>query len=233
MLEEYGARATFFIVGEIAKKFPGIINEITRRGHEVSFHGWVHEPLWRSTPKQFREEVKAFKKICNDCIGFRAPSFSLNNKTRWALEILEEECFKYDSSVFPTWTPLYGVYRAPARPYHPSPANILEEGRCSIIEFPLTVYELFGLKIPIAGGFWLRFWGVELVKRGVRKINEQGFPAVIYVHNWELDHETPRIDTNILGRLQVYYNLYKAKRELASLLSEFNFTSFAAYIKEF
>jgi len=231
MLEEYDATATFFIVGEIAEKFPDLVDEIVQGGHEVSFHSWLHEPLWRLTPERFRREVKAFKKIYGDCIGFRAPSFSLNNKTRWALEILEEEGFKYDSSVFPTWTPLYGAHRAPTHPYHPSLANILKEGCCSIIEFPLAVYELFGLKLPIAGGFWLRLWSADLVKRGIRKINERGFPAVIYVHNWELDTETPRIAASILGSFQAYYNLNKAKQKLASLLSEFNFTNFSAYIK--
>jgi len=231
MLEEYGVKATFFIVGEIAKKFPELVDEIVRGGHEVSFHGWKHEPLWRLTPEKFREEVKAFKKIYGDCIGFRAPSFSLNNKTRWALEILEEEGFRYDSSVFPTWTPLYGAYRAPTHPYHPSSANILKEGCCSIVEFPLAVYELFGFKVPIAGGFWLRLWNVNLVKRGVRKLNERGFPAVLYIHSWELDEETPRIGSSILGRFQAYYNLTKVKQKLFSLLSEFNFTNFAAYIK--
>jgi len=233
ILEEYDVRATFFIVGEIAEKFPGLVSMITREGHEVSFHGWTHEPLWRLTPERFRKEVKAFKKIHGDCVGFRAPSFSLNNETRWALKILEEEGFKYDSSVFPTWTPLYGAYRAPTQPYRPSLANILKEGRCSIIEFPLAVYELCGLKFPIAGGFWLRLWSVDLVRRGIRKINERGFPAVIYVHSWELDEETARIDTSILGRFQAYHNLNKVKQRLTSLLSEFNFTDFAAYIKAF
>jgi polysaccharide deacetylase family protein (PEP-CTERM system associated) len=232
-LGEYDVKATFFMVGEIAKRFPEVINMILEKGHEVAFHGWAHEPLWRLTPERFREEVKVFKKLHPDCIGFRAPSFSLNNKTKWVLKILQEEGFKYDSSIFPTWTPLYGTYKAPTRPYHPSLANIIEEdGNCSIIEFPLAVYELFGLKVPIAGGFWLRLWSLDLVKRGIRKIDEKGFPAVVYIHNWELDEKTPKINAGILGRFQVYHNLNKAKQKLGSLLSEFNFTNFAIYIKD-
>ena len=232
-LEEYDVKATFFIVGEIAERFPKVINMILEKGHEVAFHGWTHEPLWKLTPERFRGEVKAFKKLHPNCIGFRAPSFSLNNKTKWALKILYEEGFKYDSSIFPTWTPLYGMYKAPTYPYYPSLANIIEEDdeNYSIIEFPLAVYELFGLKIPIAGGFWMRLWSLELIKRGIRKLNEKGFPAVIYVHNWELDDRTPKFNVGVLGILQAYHNLDKAKQRLVSLLSNFPFTNFISYLK--
>jgi polysaccharide deacetylase family protein (PEP-CTERM system associated) len=230
VLEEYNTKATFFIVGEIAEKFPEVINMILEKGYEVAFHGWTHEPLWRLTPERFREEVKAFKKLHPDCIGFRAPSFSLNNKTKWALKILQEEGFKYDSSIFPTWTPLYGTYKAPTHLYYPSLANIIEEDEnCSIIEFPLAIYKIFRIKVPMAGGFWLRLWSLDLIKRGIRKINEKGFPAVIYIHNWELDEEAPKINAGILGRFQAYYNLNKARQKLVSLLSEFHFTSFNDY----
>jgi polysaccharide deacetylase family protein (PEP-CTERM system associated) len=233
LLEEYNVKATFFIVGEIAEKFPGVINEILEKGHEVAFHGWTHDPLWRINAIQFREEVKAFKKLHPNCIGFRAPSFSLNNGTKWALKILQEEGFKYDSSIFPTWTPLYGTYKAPTYPYHPSLVNIIvEDENYPIIEFPLAVYKIFRIKIPIAGGFWLRLWNLDLIKRGIKKLNEKGFPAVIYVHNWELDEKTPRINASVLGRLQTYHNLNKVKQKLATLLSEFNFTNFATYIEE-
>jgi polysaccharide deacetylase family protein (PEP-CTERM system associated) len=233
ILEEYDAKATFFMVGEIAEKFPEVVNMILENGHEVAFHGWAHEQLWKLTPERFGGEVKAFKKLHPNCMGFRAPSFSLNNKTKWALKILQEEGFKYDSSIFPVWTPLYGTYKAPTHSYHPSLANIIEEdGNCSIIEFPLAVYKLFGLKVPIAGGFWLRLWNLDLIKIGIRKINEKGFPAVIYIHNWELDENTPKVNAGILGTFQAYQNLNKTKRKLESLLSKFHFTNFITHIKD-
>ena len=234
MLKEYRVKATFFIVGEIAKKYPEIIKIILDEGHEVAFHGWTHEPLWASTPEKLRAELKAFKKLHPTCIGFRAPSFSLSNKTGWALKILYEENFKYDSSIFPTWTPLYGVYEAPIYPYYPSMTNIAgKDDRGSIIEFPMAVYTLFGIKVPIAGGFWLRLWDLNLIKRGIRKINEKSFPAVIYIHNWELDEGTPRISASIIGKFQAYHSLDKAKQKLESLLKSFSFTNFVTYLDEF
>jgi hypothetical protein len=110
--------------------------------------------------------------------------------------------------------------------------NIVENGDSQIIEFPLAVYKLFGIKIPVAGGFWLRLWNLNLIKRGIRKINEKGFPAVIYVHNWELDEEAPKIDAGILGRFQAYHKLNEARQKLVSLLSEFHFINFITYIRD-
>jgi len=162
------------ILVEIAEKYPEVVKMVKREGHEVAFHGWAHEPSWKLTPERFREEAKAFKRLHPDCIGFRAPSFSLNNKTKWALKILCEESFKYDASIFPTWTPLYGMYKAPTYPYHPSLTNITKKDEdCSIIEFPLAVYKLFGLKVPAAGGFWLRLWNLDMIKRGIKKFSNE------------------------------------------------------------
>jgi len=234
ILEEYDAKATFFMVGEIAEKFPEVINMILEKGHEVSFHGWTHELLWKLTPERFREEAKAFKKLHPDCIGFRAPSFSLNNKTKWALKILYEEGFKYDSSIFPTWTPLYGTYKAPLKPYRLSiddSSSESEDNNSSLFEFPLTVYNFFGLKLPTAGGFWLRFWNIELIRKSIEKMNNKGYPAILYIHNWELDSETLRLKLNFYKSFITYHNLDKAVKRLKKLLSGYSFTSFSEYIK--
>lgn len=233
ILEEYDAKATFFMVGEIAEKYPEVINEILEKGHEVSFHGGTHEPLWRLTPERFREEVKAFKKLHPDCIGFRAPSFSLNNDTKWALKVLKEQNFSYDSSVFPAWTPLYGVYGAPQRPYVPSLSDVSKEGNAnySIIEFPLSVYCFLGFKLPIAGGFWLRFLNIRVIRKGIKKMNEKDLPAILYVHNWELDPGTPRLRLNPYKSFVTYHGIEKTEKLLRCLLHEFHFSSFADYIK--
>jgi hypothetical protein len=110
--------------------------------------------------------------------------------------------------------------------------NIVENGDSQIIEFPLAVYKLFGIKIPVAGGFWLRLWSLNTIKEGIRKINEKGFPAVIYIHNWELDEETPQLNVGVLGRIQAYHNLSKTEQKLRSLLNDFHFVNFATYLRE-
>lgn len=236
LLREYSVIATFFIVGEIAEKYPEVVKIIKEEGHEVAFHGWSHEPLWRLSPERFRDELRKFKIIYPKCMGFRAPSFSLNNKTKWALKVLAEEGFKYDSSIFPTWTPLYGVYGAPLYPYYPSISNITRGGTAnsvSIIEFPLAVYSLCKLRIPIAGGFWLRLWNINLIIKGIRKLNLKGYPAVVYIHNWELDPETPRLKLNLYKSFLVYHNLHNVEKAFRKLLTKFRYTNFSDYIRDF
>ncbi|RLG15540.1 hypothetical protein DRN63_05215 [Nanoarchaeota archaeon] len=233
LLKEYDVTATFFIVGEIAEKFPEVIEMLIDGGHEIAFHGWSHIPLWELNPEVFRQEVKRFKRLHPDCIGFRAPSFSLNNNTKWALKVLKEQNFRYDSSIFPAWTPLYGVYGAPQRPYMPSLDDVSKEGdeNYGIIEFPLSVYSFLGFRMPIAGGFWLRFLNVRVIKRGIQKMNERGLPAVLYVHNWELDPGTPRLRLNPYKSFVTYHGIEKTEKLLKCLLREFHFSSFADYIK--
>lgn len=234
LLRKYNVKTTFFVVGEIAEKFPEVIKLVKEEGHEVAFHGYYHLPLWRLNPEAFREEVTRFKKLVPDCIGFRAPSFSLNNNTRWALNVLKDEGFKYDSSIFPAWTPLYGVYKAPIYPYNLSLNDITKNERNSesIMEFPLTVYNFLGLRIPIAGGFWLRLWNLRLIKHGIEKMNKRGAPAVIFIHNWELDSKTPRLKLTLIKKFITYHGLTTAIKKLSSLLNLFHFTSFANYIED-
>jgi hypothetical protein len=165
-------------------------------------------------------------------MGFRAPSFSLNNDTKWALNILKEQSFSYDSSVFPAWTPLYGLRKAPLKPYFPSLEDVTKEGdeNYGIVEFPLTVYSFLGVRFPIAGGFWLRAWNLNMVKHGIKKMNKNGLPAVIFVHNWELDPKTPKLGLPILKNFITYHNLAKTMEKMLSLIKEFTFTSFTDYL---
>lgn len=233
LFREYGVKATFFVVGQVAEKYPQILEEIRNDGHEVGFHGWSHKPLWAIDRNSFGEAVSRFKKLCPDCIGYRAPSFSLKNDTRWALEVLRENGFRYDSSIFPTITPLYGMLRAPIRPYVPSMVDISKEnGNSGIQEFPLAVYDFFGLRLPIAGGFWLRFWDVRLIKKGIRKLNARGIPAILYVHTWEFDSRQPRVRLPFFKRYVTYSNLPETKNRLLSIMKDFSFTNFKKYLKE-
>lgn len=236
LLDEHSTKATFFIVGEVAERYPGVVKEVIHRGHEVAFHSYDHKPLWRKNPEQLEAEIERFNELLisikgDRCIGFRAPSFSLDNKTKWALEVLEDRGILYDSSVFPGWTPLYGVSSALVKPYKPSKDDLTVENiDGKLWEFPLAVYSLLGLRIPAAGGFYLRFIP-GLVWRAVKKMNKLGSPAVIYVHNWELDPDTPKLRLNPYKSFVTYHNIEKTVELFKRLLREFQFTSFAEYMK--
>ena len=173
LLDEYNAEATFFMVGEVAERYPTVMEEIISKGHEVAFHSYDHKPLWEKTPKQLEKEIENFNVLLasvggEKCAGFRAPSFSLDDKTRWALNVLEKTGILYDSSVFPVWTPLYGLPSALVRPYKPSKEDLIKEDvDGEIWEFPLAIYQFWKLRIPAAGGFYLRFIP-SLVRRAVK-----------------------------------------------------------------
>ena len=234
ILSKQCVKATFFVVGELAEKYPELIKRISDEEHEIGFHGYNHETLWNLNAEGLREETRKFDSLMSEKpIGFRAPSFSLDNSTKWALEVLEDAGYKYDSSIFPTKTPLYGVKGAPMKPYKPSHDNVvLEDETRKIWELPLLVYPLFGLRLPMAGGFYLRLFPFNMLFRAVKKQNRKGFPAVIYLHNWELDPETPKLKLGLYKSFVTYHNLAKTVELLKSLLREFQFTSFAEYLKE-
>ena len=170
LLKEFEVYATFFVVGEIAEKFPEIIKMIEEDGHEVSFHGWSHIPLWEQDANSFKLELERFLKLHPDCLGYRAPSFSLDERSNWVLSILEDTGIKYDSSIFPVKTPLYGVPKAPLWQYRPSQKDLTEEDESGIWEFPLLVYSFLGIRIPAAGGFYLRLMP-SLIRKAIRARN--------------------------------------------------------------
>jgi len=234
LLSKVNVQATFFVVGELAEKHPEILGNIRENNHEIAFHGYYHEPLWKSNSEKLSLEMEKFRLLTREKpIGFRAPSFSLNNKTKWALKVLENAGCKYDSSVFPAKTPLYGVSGAPMRPYKPCYENITEEDRdTKIWEFPLLVLPLSIFRIPIAGGFYMRFFPTWLIKRAIKKVNTQGFPAVVFFHNWEIDNETPKLRLGVYKSFVTYHNLEETEKRLKSILHDFKFTCFKKFMEE-
>ena len=187
LIEECNVGATFFVVGEIADKYPEILEKISENQHEIAFHGYRHDPLWFLDAKTLRDEVKRYDLIVRSiagekCIGFRAPSYSLDNRTSWALDVLEEQGYIYDSSIFPLKTPLYGISGAPITPYHPSSTNITEQDeRRGLIEFPALIYPILGLRIPAAGGFYLRLLPLYIFDRAIRKMNKSGLMLKLHI----------------------------------------------------
>ena len=231
LLAKYHAEATFFIVGEIVERFPEIADIIKEEGHEVAFHSFYHTPLWRMKPDELAVELRAFKRLVGDFIGFRAPMFSLDNRSKWAIKVLENEGIKYDSSVVPAETIFYGIPKAPLMPYRPSYSDVGCPGEARLYEFPLLIYEVKGLiKLPCHGGFFLRITPLNIIRKAIKRYNRQGLAGVIFIHTWELDTRTPCISTRPFDILTTRVGLKQGTKRLKQLLREFKFSSFEYYM---
>lgn len=232
LLKKHETLATFFLVGEIAKKQPDVVRQIEENGHEVAFHGYYHEPLSSKTPETLQQEIDEFQNATGKrCGGFRAPSFSLNDGTKWALDVLEKNKFKYDSSIFPAITPLYGVGNAPTKPYKPSHDNIsAEDDNAQLWEFPLHVMSHGFFRVPMAGGFYLRLFPLSLIVRSIKQANKADHPAVMFIHTWELSSETPRLQLGYYRSFVTYHNLSQVAAKLDRMLSKVQFTSIEDYM---
>jgi polysaccharide deacetylase family protein (PEP-CTERM system associated) len=238
LLRSRNTRATFFVVGEIAERQPGIVEAILAEGHELGCHGFSHRPLWEMNPDEFRLELRQFARVLRDIApgvpvtGFRAPTFSLDNRTRWALPVLAEFGYDYDSSVFPLQTPLYGVNGCPLTPYRPSQDNIaVAEASGSLLEFPMSVWAWGRVRLPVCGGFYLRALPLRLVHSCLRQINRQR-PFVIYIHPWETYPGTPRLPLPWGARFATYYNIGKMQQRFVTILDTFAFAPMRAVLEE-
>lgn len=227
LLDEFGITATFFVLGWVAERVPGLVGEIRRRGHEIASHGYGHQLVYAIGPEAFREDVRRSRQILEDQAGervhgYRAPSYSITAKSLWALEILLEEGFSYDSSIFPVYHDTYGVPDAPRFPHQ------IDCRAGTITEFPLTTLPLgFGerqYRLPIAGGGYLRLLPAELIRRGIARINgSEQQPAVLYFHPWEIDPAQPRIKAGLKSRFRHYVNLHRTEGKLRHLLGALKF----------
>ncbi len=225
LLDRYNVRATFFVQGMVAEKYPELVAEIYKSGHEIGCHGYSHKTLHDLGEAGFEDDVKKALVYLRKYrpIGYRAPSFSLNEDTIWALQILNKYGFQYDSSVFPIKTMLYGVPDAPLHIYKPSINDLTQKDpRGPVIEFPLTVLKM-GKNIPLAGGFYLRALPLWFLKWGIRCINKKNRPAVIYLHPWETYTGTPKVQMPLPARIITYYGLGSTLRKLEGLLKVFRF----------
>jgi polysaccharide deacetylase family protein (PEP-CTERM system associated) len=224
LLERYEVTATFFVLGWMADRRPDVVRDLHRRGHEIACHGYRHQMIHEQSPETFREDVRRAKATLEDLInepvvGYRAPTFSITRKTLWALSVLAEEGYQYDSSIYPILHDRYGI------PSHPRVPHWIDlpYGR-RILELPLPTSAVAGRRIPFGGGGYLRIYPLWLTKWLLRQLNAgEGRPAVVYVHPWELDPDQPRQPVSVLGRLRHYYNLEQTHARLEALLREFRF----------
>ena len=220
---KHGVEATFFVLGWVADRFPDLVREIERRGHEVATHGYSHQLLTFMQPEDFRADLQRSlaalaKTTSQEVRGFRAPSFSLTNRTLWAVEILRESGIHYDSSVFPVgFHPDYGIGDADLRPHR------LAEG---LTELPMGVAEVLGRRVPCSGGGYFRLYPYAVTRALMRRCNQQGRPVMFYLHPWEADPEQPRVaGLSWSKRFRHYNNLDRTEERLERLLNDFAFTS--------
>jgi len=228
--------ATFFIVGDILEKKPDILDKINSQGHEIGFHTMFHNRLddENYNKEKFRDEIKKFNELTNNhSKGFRAPTFSLNEKSSWVIDVLEELGYEYDSSIVPVKTRMYGLENAEEKPYFISSNNLKENSpNGKIKEFPLLVTKFLGKKIPAAGGFYVRTLPTKIIKNAIKKYEKKEIPATFYIHSWELTPQhMPKISMSKMDSFITYHNLEKSMKKMDKLLKEFKFTSFEKYLK--
>lgn len=225
LLAEYKASATFFVLGWVAQHERSVVRMIADAGHEIASHGMSHTMIGHLTPRQFRGELLRSRKILEDIsgksvIGYRAPTFSITHKTAWALDILAETGYQYDSSVFPVRHDRYGVPNAPRFPH-----RAVGPSGGEIIEIPPLTVRLVGMNLPVGGGGYLRLLPVSLVIHALNKAQKIRRPGMIYLHPWELDPDQPTLQMSRVNRWRHRVNLGRTAEKLSQLLARFTFLS--------
>jgi polysaccharide deacetylase family protein (PEP-CTERM system associated) len=221
VLAEFGCRSTFFVVGELALSHPELVHDIAAAGHEVACHGWDHRRVHRFTPAEFRLDVRKAKYALEQAaglpvVGYRAPTFSVTRETGWAIDVLAEEGFRYDSSVFPVRHDRYGVPDAPRFPYQ------VRGPRRELIEFPPATFGLGRWNLPAAGGGYFRLFPPGVMRAAVAQAERHpGGAAVLYFHPWEFDPGQPRLPLGRASRFRTYVGISRARARLRQLLARY------------
>ena len=241
MLGDHGVHATFFVLGWVATRFPGLVRDIHRAGHEIACHGNGHRRVCTQSRQEFREDIRISKAVLEDLIGepvggYRAPSYSISRQTLWAFDELLEAGYRYDSSVFPVRHDFYGISDWPRFPFTVSRnsegvweplAGASDKGTAEMLEFPVSTLNVWGKNIPVSGGGYFRLFPYHFTKWALWRINQlENSPFVFYLHPWELDPDQPRMaGASLKGRFRHYLNLGRTEQRFACLLSDFGFTT--------
>lgn len=225
LLDEAGVKGTFFVLGWIAERSPQLVRRIAAAGHEVASHGLSHQLIYHQSRDEFRRETAYSKNLLEDTIGapvlgYRAASFSITQESLWALDVLIDLGFKYDSSIFPIRHDRYGIPDAPL-----VPGTLSAPSKRTLVEFPMSTASILGMKLPVSGGGYFRIFPYAVTRYGLRQINgSRRAPFVFYMHPWEIDPGQPRIEVSSwLSRFRHYTNLDRCEERLKRLLREFAF----------
>lgn len=226
-MDDAEVTGTFFVLGWVAEKNPAVVKRIADAGHEIASHGFWHKRVFEHTPDHFRQDVRRSKALLEDItgtevLGHRAPTFSIDEESLWALDILLEEGFEYDSSLFPG-----RIYRPGFAPGFRQPHNIDRGEHGLIKEIPMTSLRLLGVRVPFAGGGYFRLYPYPLIRWGMSRINRvEGVPVIVYIHPWELVPGQPRVkDAPAIRRFKHYVNLDTFESKIVRLMRDFRFKS--------
>ena len=222
LLEFHSIKATMFILGWVAERHGHLIKRIARAGHEIACHGYAHELITSQGPSDFREDVKKAKGILEDLtgepvLGYRAPTFSITRETEWALPILVEEGFQYDSSIVPILHDYYGIPGANPK------IHSISTGSGNIWEMPPSTCRVGVIQTPIGGGGYFRLIPYRVLGYLLKRVEAQGQPLIMYLHPWEFDPDQPRMKGSFISSFRHYLNLATTKQRLVQLLKDFEF----------
>jgi polysaccharide deacetylase family protein (PEP-CTERM system associated) len=222
LLARSNTRATFFVLGWVAERHPALVRDVVAAGHEIASHGYHHQLAYLLTPQQFREDVRAAKSTLESMsgcpvVGYRAPSYSIVRSNLWTLDILIEEGYRYDASIFPIRHDRYGIPEADRH------VHVLKRPSGTLLEFPPSTVRIAGVNLPVSGGGYFRLLPYAWTTWGIGRLNREGHPAMFYVHPWEIDPGQPRFEVGRLTQMRHYGRLSSTERRLSKLLAEFRF----------
>lgn len=231
ILNEKNVKCTCFFLGWVAEKFPDLVREAHKKGHEIASHGYFHRLVYEMTEQEFFQDAVKSKEVLEDIIGhqvvgYRSAGFSVTEATPWFFDKISEAGYRYDSSVFPVPREHGGLITDNYAPY------LVDTNLKSIIEFPLTVTKLFGFRLCFCGGGYLRLFPYCFIKQMTLKVLKEGQPVIFYIHPREIDPKHPRLPANIKRKFKSYVNLRTTEGKIIKMLDEFEFTTFERFINE-
>lgn len=231
LFSELDVKATFFVLGWVAERYPTLVKWIAEGGHELGCHGYSHQLVYELDPRSFKEDIiralDAIEQASSQRVSkYRASNFSVTKRSTWALSILLETGITHDSSIFPIRHDLYGFPNAPQQPF------MLRIGGAQLIEFPPSTLKTLGMTLPVTGGGYLRIFPLSYQKMSLHTLEKARVPGMLYLHPWELDPEQPRIKAPLRSRLRHYTGLTRTANRLRKLCGEFRFAPMGAALPD-